>query len=53
MLSTWEQHYLRMLTERTNGNLSKASREAGIERTYLKRLLKKHGITKGAKDSDE
>jgi two-component system nitrogen regulation response regulator GlnG len=52
MLSTWEQHYLRMLMQRADGNLSKASREAGIERTYLRRLLKRYAIARPGKDDD-
>ncbi|MCL2723304.1 MAG: sigma 54-interacting transcriptional regulator [Polyangiaceae bacterium] len=39
-----EREYLRRLMARTNRSSSKASREAGLERTYLYRLLKKHGV---------
>jgi two-component system, NtrC family, response regulator len=53
MMSTWEQHYLRMLMTRTDGNLSRASRESGIERTYLRRLLKKYEIQRSGKELDE
>jgi len=38
-----EREYLRRLMQRTNRSSSAASREAGLERTYLYRLLKKHG----------
>ena len=39
-----EREYLRRLMQRTNRSSGTASREAGLERTYLYRLLKKHGV---------
>lgn len=39
-----EREYLRRLMKRTSRSSSAASREAGLERTYLYRLLKKHGV---------
>ncbi|MBX3231905.1 MAG: sigma 54-dependent Fis family transcriptional regulator [Labilithrix sp.] len=39
-----EREYLRRLMHRTNRSSGAASREAGLERTYLYRLLKKHGV---------
>lgn len=39
-----EREYLRRLVLRTNRSSGAASREAGLERTYLYRLLKKHGV---------
>jgi two-component system response regulator GlrR len=39
-----EREYLRRLMKRTNRSSSAASRDAGLERTYLYRLLKKHGV---------
>ncbi len=39
-----EREYLRRLMLRTSRTSSAASREAGLERTYLYRLLKKHGV---------
>lgn len=39
-----EREYLRRLMTRTNRSSSTASREAGLERTYLYRLIKKHGV---------
>ncbi len=39
-----EREYLRRLLLRTNRSSSAASREAGLERTYLYRLIKKHGV---------
>lgn len=39
-----EREYLRRLMVRTSRSSGTASREAGLERTYLYRLLKKHGV---------
>ncbi len=39
-----EKEYLRRLMLRTHRSSSLASREAGLERTYLYRLIKKHGV---------
>jgi two-component system, NtrC family, response regulator GlrR len=39
-----EREYLRRLMQRTSRSSSAASREAGLERTYLYRLIKKHGV---------
>lgn len=39
-----EREYLRRLMLRTGRSSGAASREAGLERTYLYRLLKKHGV---------
>ena len=39
-----EREYLRRLMIRTKRSSGTAAREAGLERTYLYRLLKKHGV---------
>jgi DNA-binding NtrC family response regulator len=39
-----EREYLRRLMHRTHRSSGAASREAGLERTYLYRLIKKHGV---------
>jgi DNA-binding NtrC family response regulator len=39
-----EREYLRRLMVRTQRSSGTAAREAGLERTYLYRLLKKHGV---------
>lgn len=39
-----EREYLRRLMLRTGRSSGAASREAGLERTYLYRLIKKHGV---------
>ncbi|MCY1019586.1 sigma 54-interacting transcriptional regulator [Pyxidicoccus sp. MSG2] len=44
LIEGFERDYLRSLMERCEGNLSRASREAGIDRFYLRKLMKKHGL---------
>jgi DNA-binding NtrC family response regulator len=39
-----EREYLRRLMARSHRSSGAASREAGLERTYLYRLIKKHGV---------
>jgi len=43
-LDQFEVHYLRSLLERHGWNVSAAAREAGVDRNYLHRLMKRHGI---------
>jgi DNA-binding NtrC family response regulator len=40
----FEHAYVRRLMDRHGGNISAAARDAGIDRNYLYRLLKKHGL---------
>ncbi|NOK21047.1 sigma 54-interacting transcriptional regulator [Corallococcus carmarthensis] len=47
LIEGFERDYLRTLLERCGGNVSKASREAGIDRVYLRKLLRKHGLVSG------
>jgi DNA-binding NtrC family response regulator len=44
LIDGFERDYLTGLISRCGGNISKASREAGIERVYLRKLLRKHGL---------
>lgn len=44
VISIFERQYLEFLLERTNMNISKASRQAGIDRRHVYRLLKKHDM---------
>jgi two-component system, NtrC family, nitrogen regulation response regulator GlnG len=44
LVDRWETDYLKQLLERTDGNMSRAARIAGLERAYLYRLCKKHGL---------
>lgn len=44
IVESFEKEYLMDLLKRNNHNLSKASREAKIDRKHLRNLLKKYGI---------
>ncbi len=43
LVTRFEKDYLTRLTTRSGGNMSKAARLAGIDRTTLYRLMEKHG----------
>jgi two-component system, NtrC family, response regulator HydG len=43
-ISQFEQEYLRILLERTRGNISRAARVAGIDRKTIHRMLDKYEI---------
>ncbi|MCE9671153.1 sigma 54-interacting transcriptional regulator [Myxococcus stipitatus] len=47
LIDGFERDYLRNLVERCEGNLSRAAREAAIDRVYLRKLLRKHGLDAG------
>ena len=42
-----EKRFLTSLMSRTEGNISRASRESNIPRSYLQRLLARHGLRAG------
>ena len=44
LVAHFEKEYLGRLTARAGGNMSKAARLAGIDRTTLYRLMEKHGF---------
>ena len=44
LIAAWESDYVAQLLRRAGGNVSRAAREGGIDRVYLHRLMKKHGI---------
>jgi DNA-binding NtrC family response regulator len=43
-IAEFEQRYLKALINRASGNMSKAARLAGVDRTTLYRLMEKHGL---------
>jgi DNA-binding NtrC family response regulator len=44
----FERQYLTWVVNRANGNMSKAARIAGIDRTTIYRLMEKHGLQRNA-----
>jgi DNA-binding NtrC family response regulator len=44
LIEKFEQAYLNDLLARNRQNVSKSAREAGIERAYLQRLIRKYGM---------
>jgi len=44
LVEAFEREYLTHLLDRHRGNISRAAQEAGIDRNYIHRLVKKYGI---------
>ncbi len=44
LVEAFEKEYLQSLLERNQGNISKAAQEAGIDRNYIHRLVKRYNI---------
>ena len=44
VIAQFETQYLDWLVKRTGGNLSKAARMAGVDRTTLYRVMERHGL---------
>jgi DNA-binding NtrC family response regulator len=48
VIAEFELRYLTSLVNRASGNMSKAARIAGVDRTTLYRLMEKHGLERGS-----
>jgi DNA-binding NtrC family response regulator len=46
LIESFEREYLEGLLARCSGNVSRAAREAGIDRVYLHRLLKRYALAR-------
>ncbi len=44
LITTFEKHYLSRLWSDVGGNVSAAARRAGLDRKYIRALLRKHGL---------
>jgi len=47
LVRKFEADYVQDLLRRHHGNVSQAAKEAGIERAYLQRLIRKHNLKRG------
>ena len=45
LLHEWERSFIQDLLRRAGGNVSLAARQGGLDRVYLHRLIKKHGLS--------
>jgi len=52
VLHDLERRYLADVLARTDGNLSAAARESGIDRKHLRTLARKHGLVAGPDDDE-
>jgi DNA-binding NtrC family response regulator len=53
LVARFEREYLKHLLIRSEGNMARAARDAGIDRKYLYMLMKKHELAPGEIPSEE
>ena len=46
-VNEFQNAYIRAALKQSGWNVSKAARESGLDRVYLHRLMRKHGIRRG------
>ena len=51
LVTRFERAYLSRLLESSDGNVSRAARQAKLDRMYLSRLLQRHGVKSKASDA--
>jgi len=47
LIAEFERRYLNWLVNHADGNMSRAARIAGVDRTTLYRLMERHGLQRG------
>jgi len=53
LVATFELQYLTQLVTQARGNMSRAARAAGVDRTTLYRLMERHGLHRKLTPSEE
>ncbi|MDB4996981.1 MAG: Response regulator of zinc sigma-54-dependent two-component system [Myxococcaceae bacterium] len=51
LIDAFERAYIKALLEACGGNMTRAARQAGIDRMYLHRIVQKHGLRGGGPPS--
>jgi transcriptional regulator of acetoin/glycerol metabolism len=51
LIDAFERAYIKALLEACGGNMTRAARQAGIDRMYLHRIVQKHGLKGGGPPS--
>jgi DNA-binding NtrC family response regulator len=46
VLNEFEAYYLRQILTKSGGNIARAARDSGLNRSHLTQMLKRHGITR-------
>jgi DNA-binding NtrC family response regulator len=53
LVAAFELHYLTQLVTEAGGNMSRAARVAGVDRTTLYRLMERHGLNRKLATSEQ